>query len=304
MNGNDSSNSNNDSNNAMKIIFMGTPAFALPTLKALHESAHEVVAVYSQSPRPAGRGQKETPSPVHVYAQENHIPVLTPTSLKSPEAQDAFAALNADIAVVVAYGLILPTPILQGARLGCINVHPSKLPRWRGAAPIQRTIMTGDRETSICIMQMDAGLDTGDILLEKPYAIAPGTSAGLLHDTLANAAPSLVLEAIEGLQKKTITPQKQPTDGVTYADKISKDEAQLDLSQPAEIVLQKILGLSPFPGAWFEYKGARLKILNASLTPQSQFKIECSNGAIYPTEVQQAGKKRMNVDEFLLGFKP
>jgi len=287
----------------MKIVFMGTPAFALPTLAALHESQHEIVAVYTQPPRPAGRGQKDTPSPVHEFSLKYALPVYTPVSLKTPEAQTEFAAHKADIAVVVAYGLLLPKPILEAFPFGCINAHPSLLPRWRGAAPIQRTIMAGDRETGIVIMQMDAGLDTGDMLTVEKYPIAHGTNAGTLHDTLAQKAGPLVLKTLQGLQQKTIAPIKQSDTPVEYAKKITKTEAKLDFSEPAEAIYHKILGLAPHPGAWFEHNGERIKILNASLTAPNDFPISCNPGIIYPTELQREGKRRMGIQEFLTGFK-
>jgi len=286
----------------MRIIFMGTPEFAVPSLEALIASGHEILAVYSQPPRPAGRGLKDTPSPVHLLAEKHGIPVLTPTSLKSADAQMQFKNFNADIAVVVAYGLLLPQAILEGTRLGCVNIHPSALPRWRGAAPIQRTIMAGDSFTDICIMQMNAGLDTGDVLLRRVHMIAPGTTAGQLHDQLAQEAPALLLQALDQLANGTAKPVTQPADGVTYATKISKEEAQLDFSQPAEIILQKILGLSPFPGAYFDYHGERIKIYNASLTEENAMPLACNPGVIYPTELQRPGKKRMKTAEFLAGF--
>jgi methionyl-tRNA formyltransferase len=288
----------------MKVVFMGTPVFALPTLKALISSEHKVVAVYTQPPRPAGRGQKETPSPVHQFALEKNIPAYTPVSLKTPEAQAQFASHNADIAVVVAYGLLLPKTILGAYPRGCINVHPSKLPRWRGAAPIQRTIMAGDKETAICIMQMDEGLDTGDILLQKNFAITDGTTAGALHDWLAEEAAPLVLDVL----KNNPPPLKQQNTGVEYANKITKEECRIDWSKPAETIYYQILGLSPIPGASFEHKGEIIKIFNAHYSKTNsedgKYSIPCNPGRIYPTELQRPGKKRMTVNEFMLGFKP
>lgn len=288
---------------SLRIIFMGSPDFAVPSLQGLIGSGHEIAAVYSQPPRPKGRGQKLTPTPIHQLAEEHGLPVFTPTSLKTPEAQEQFKALQADVAVVVAYGLILPPAILDGTRLGCINIHPSALPRWRGAAPIQRSIMAGDNITEICIMQMDEGLDTGDVLLRKSYPIAEGTTAGELHDQLAEAAPALLLQALEQLENGTATATPQPSAGVAYAEKISKEEALLDCTQPAKEVYHKILGLSPFPGAWIEYEGERLKILNASLTDKNDFPLICADGNVYPTVLQRAGKKRVCIDEFLAGKK-
>jgi methionyl-tRNA formyltransferase len=292
----------------MRIVFMGTPAFALPTLTALRESHHEVVAVYTQPPRPAGRGQKETPSPVHQYATEHGIPVFTPTSLKSKEAQDTFAAHKADVAVVVAYGLLLPKPILKAYPMGCINVHPSLLPRWRGAAPIQRTIMAGDKETAIVIMQMNEGLDTGNMLMVERYPILPGTTTGILHDTLAEKAAPLVLKTLDNY--KNITPVKQPEAGVTYASKISKAEAKIDWKKPAQELYQHILGLNPAPGAFFIYNGEMIKVFNAVVedkngtagTASDNLTIYCGKNALRLTELQRPGKKRMNAEELQRGF--
>ena len=322
----------------MRIVFMGTPEFALPTLKALIQAqkresamsarsaascenqeiftgALEIVAVYTQPPRPAGRGQKETPSPVHQLALEHGLNVYTPVSLKSPEAQAEFINHKADIAVVVAYGLLLPKPILEAYPRGCINVHPSKLPRWRGAAPIQRTIMAGDKETAICIMQMDEGLDTGDILLQKDVSIPGGMNAGALHDWLAKDAAPMVIEVLE----TNPTAKKQSEIGVEYARKITKEECRIDWNQPGESICNQIRGLSPYPGAWFEHQGEAIKIFSAHYAPirgvpekldpvlrrdDSGVYIPCSDGRIYPLELQRPGKKRMKVSEFMAGFKP
>ncbi len=293
---------------------MGTPAFAVPTLAALHEAGHEIVAVYSQPPRPAGRGQKETPSPIHQYAAEHQIPVFTPISLKTAEAQAEFAAHKADAAIVVAYGLLLPQPILDAYPLGCINVHPSLLPRWRGAAPIQRSIMAGDTKTAIIIMQMNAGLDTGDMLLIKHYDIAKGTTAGQLHDYLSAQAGPLVLETLKGLETKTITPTPQTEEGVTYAKKITKEECRLDWNRPASELHQQILGLSPAPGAYFIFGNEMIKVFEASReyysgtgTPgtviDDKLTIACgSYSALRLHVLQRPGKKRMQADELLRGF--
>jgi len=303
----------------MRLVFMGTPAFAVPTLRALHEAGHEIAAVYTQPPRPAGRGQKETPSPVHQFALEHGLPVHTPVSLKSPETQAAFAAHKADVAVVVAYGLLLPKAILEAYPLGCINVHPSLLPRWRGAAPIQRTIMAGDRETGIVIMQMDVGLDTGDMLMVERYPIAEGMNAGALHDELAQKAAPLVLITLDGLQKNTITPVAQPHTGVEYAKKITKEEARIDWNQPAEAIYHKILGLAPSPGAYFLYGGEAIKIFDAHPLPNpppqagegtyapgtimdEHLTIACNPGVLKPTVLQRPGKKRLPLKEFLHGL--
>ncbi|MBY0354667.1 MAG: methionyl-tRNA formyltransferase, partial [Rickettsiales bacterium] len=237
----------------MRIVFMGTPAFALPTLQALIDSTHEVVAVYCQPPRPAGRGQKPQPSPVQRLAEMHAIPVYYPTSLRDSEVQATFNSHAADAAIVAAYGLLLPPPILNAYRYGCINIHPSDLPRWRGAAPIQRTIMAGDADTAICIMHMDEGLDTGDVLLRKPLTIPANSDAGWLHDWLAAQSAPLLLEALQQLQAGTACPTQQSAAGITYASKISKQEAALDWQRPAHELLQQIRGLVPSPCAYFEY---------------------------------------------------
>lgn len=299
-----------------KLIFMGTPEFAVPTLRALVEAGHDIIAVYTAPPKPAGRGQKETITPVHRVAQELNLPVFTPATLKDAEAQKAFAALNADAAIVAAYGLLLPKAILEGARLGCINVHPSLLPRWRGAAPIQRAVMAGDKETGIVIMQMNEGLDTGDMLLVQRYDIPDGMNAGELHDMLSHEAGPLVIKTLEGLASGSITPVKQPDEGVTYAKKITKEEARIDWKESAVSIRHKILGLSPHPGACFLYKGEMIKILDADIYPAKQmFKnvlpgtvvdnhltIACGEGALAPMTVQRPGKKVMGVKEMLQGF--
>jgi methionyl-tRNA formyltransferase len=296
----------------LRLIFMGTPEFAVPTLRFLLESSQQIAAVYSQPPRPAGRGHKLQPSPVQILAEQHGIPVYTPTSLKSPEVQEQFRTHKADAAIVAAYGLLLPVAILEACPMGCINVHPSKLPRWRGAAPIQRTIMAGDKTTAMCIMQMAAGLDTGDILWQREVAIPKDMTAGELHDTMAGMAGPAVLETLEGLRAGSIMPQPQSTEGITYATKILKDEARIDFSRPAEKVLHHILALSPFPGAHFEYGGEKIKILKASLNNplrgksgcvlDSHLTLACGTGAIRPSLVQRPGKKPMSPEEMLRGF--
>jgi methionyl-tRNA formyltransferase len=304
-------------NSKLSLVFMGTPTFAVPALAALHEGGHAIVAVYTQPPRPAGRGQKETPSPVHQFALAHKLPVYTPESLKSLETQAEFAAHKADVAVVAAYGLLLPKPILTAYPMGCINVHPSLLPRWRGAAPIQRTIMASDRETGIVIMQMDAGLDTGDMLLVERFPIAPGTNAGALHDMLSHKSGALVLKTLEGLQNKTITPVKQPETGVTYAKKITKEEGRINWKEHATVIRNKILGLNPRPGAYFLYKDEAIKILEAEVeneTPTAFQHCEpgtiidergriiiCGKGMLIPTFIQRPGKKPMSLFEMLRG---
>ena len=290
---------------------MGTPAFAVPALKCLHESAHEIIAVYTQPPRPAGRGQKESPSPVHHYAREHGLSVFTPVSLKDKETQEAFAAHKAEVAVVAAYGLLLPRPILEAYPLGCINVHPSLLPRWRGAAPIQRAVMAGDKETGICIMQMDEGLDTGDVLLSERYSIPEGTTAGALHDMLAEKAGPLILNTLDGLRDKTLTATKQIDTGVEYAKKITKEECSIDWKQPAEVIYHHVLGLNPAPGAFFTHNGEKIKLFGATVengsaapgpTLDDKLPIACGSGALRLAELQRPGKKRMSAEEMLRGF--
>lgn len=297
----------------LKVIFMGTPEFAVPTLAALIYSQHEICAVYTQPPRPAHRGKKETPSPVHKLAKAHGLSVYTPEKLTAKDIQREFAAHGADVAVVAAYGLLLPKPILTACRYGCINVHPSRLPRWRGAAPIHRTVMAGDRETSICIMQMDEGLDTGDILLEVNYAVPLDMTAGELHDMLSDEAGSLVLETLTRLEAGNITPMKQPKDGVLYARKIKKEECRIDWNLPAREIYNRIRGLSPAPGAFFEYNNERIKIINLEIvdtdkegvcgvTLDDGLTIQCEGGAVRPTLVQRPGKKPMPTEEMLRGY--
>ena len=296
----------------LRLAFMGTPDFAVPTLTALIAAGHEIAAVYTQPPRAAGRGKQPRPSPVQRVAEEQSIEVRTPDHLKGAEAQAAFAELNLDAAVVVAYGLILPPPILAAPRLGCLNLHASLLPRWRGAAPIQRAIMAGDAETGVAVMQMEAGLDTGPVLLERQVAIGPRTTAGDLHDELARLGAPLMVEALAGLADGRLTPRPQAEIGVTYADKIDKAEARIDWSRPAAELDCQIRGLSPFPGAWFEHDGARVKVLLAE--PQSgasgpagtvlddRLTVACGNGALRLLDLQRAGKAPMTADALLRGF--
>ncbi len=245
----------------MKIVFMGTPAFSVPVLEAL-VAVHEVVCVYTQPPRPAGRGKADRPGPVHLRAVELGLPVRHPVSLRTPDAQAEFAALGADIAVVVAYGLILPQIVLDAPRLGCLNIHASLLPRWRGAAPIHRAIMAGDTETGVCIMQMEAGLDTGPVLLRAATSIGPEETTADLHDRLSAMGAGLIVQALASLPLPAVP---QAEDGVTYATKIDKAEARIDWTQPAAQVDRLIRGLSPFPGAWCDMGGERVKLLRCRL---------------------------------------
>jgi len=296
---------------ALKLIFMGTPDFAVPTLAALIEAGHEIVCVYAQPPRPAGRGQSERLTPVHAYAAKHQIDVRTPVSLKVDIDQQAFAALGADAAIVVAYGLILPQAILDAPRLGCLNLHGSLLPRWRGAAPLQRAIMAGDNESGICIMQMNAGLDTGDVLATLVVPLAATITAGELHDQLAADGAPLMVETLAQLADGELTPQPQPEDGVTYAAKIDKSEARIDWRLAAAEIDCLIRGLSPFPGAWFSYAGERIKVLNATVVDQQgeagksldrELTIACGDGALRLETVQRGGRKPMSAGDLLRGF--
>ena len=294
---------------------MGTPEFSVPTLKALAEAGHEVAAVYSQPPRPAGRGQKERPSPVQAYAESQGWTVRTPTSLKTAQAQADFAALDLDVAVVVAYGLILPQAILDAPRLGCVNVHASLLPRWRGAAPIQRAILAGDAETGVTIMQMEAGLDTGPMLLTRSLPITRETSAQALHDALADLGAAMINDALAGLDSGELRATPQPEEGVTYAEKLDKAEGRLDWSASAAALDRRIRAFTPWPGAFFEIESAkgreRIKVLAAEVCDgkgvpgtvlDSRLTVACGDGALRLIKVQRAGKAPMAAEAFLRGF--
>ncbi|MCV2889373.1 methionyl-tRNA formyltransferase [Ruegeria aquimaris] len=293
----------------MRVVFMGTPDFSVPVLEALVAAGHEIAAVYCQPPRPAGRGKKDRPTPVHARALELGLEVRHPVSLKGAKAQADFAALGADVAVVVAYGLILPQAVLDAPRHGCLNIHASLLPRWRGAAPIHRAIMAGDAETGICIMQMEAGLDTGPVLLRAATPIAGEETTGALHDRLSMMGADLIVEALARLPE--LTPEPQPEDGVTYAAKIDKAEARVDWTRPAVEIDRQIRGLSPFPGAWTEIAGERVKLLASRLdegqgTPgevlDDALTIACGTGAVSLTRLQRAGKGAQDADIFLRGW--
>ena len=302
---------------ALRIAFMGTPEFSVPVLRALHDAGHNVVAVYSQPPRPAGRrGLELTPSPVEQAARSLGVPVHTPKSLKSAEEQQRFADLDLDVAVVVAYGLLLPKAILGAPRYGCFNGHASLLPRWRGAAPIQRAIMAGDKNTGMMVMKMDEGLDTGPIALTKTIAIEPEMTAGELHDVLSQLAAPLMVDAMEQLEKGTLQLTPQSEQGVLYASKISKDEARIDWSKPALELQKTICGLSPFPGSWCEMeisgKRERVKLLGAKyidnqslgvghIEPDSLI-IHCKDGRLQITRLQKSGGKALDGKTFLHGF--
>jgi methionyl-tRNA formyltransferase len=292
----------------MRVIFMGTPEFSVPVLDALVLAGHEVICVYCQPPRPAGRGKKDRPSPVQTRAEALGLPVRFPVSLKGPEAQQDFAALQADIAVVVAYGLILPQAVLDAPAQGCLNIHASLLPRWRGAAPIHRAIMAGDAETGICIMQMEAGLDTGPVLLREATPIRTAETTIVLHDRLSEMGARLIVEALAKLSD--LTPERQPGEGVTYAAKIDKAEAQIDWKQPAAQVDRLIRGLSPFPGAWFEIGETRVKVLGSTRaegdgTPgevlDQDLRVACGTGAVQLTRLQRSGKAAQDASVFQQG---
>ena len=300
--------------NKLRLIFMGTPEFGVHILSALVEARYDIVTVYTQPPRPSGRGQKETPSPVHQYALAHNLPVYTPRTLKDAETQHIFREHKADAAVVAAYGLLLPEQILKATRFGCINVHPSLLPRWRGAAPIQRTIMAGDKETGVVIMQMDAGLDTGDMLLVKRFSIPDGMNAGELHDALAEIAKPMIIETLQRLKDGTVKPVKQPSGGITYAHKILKEEYRINWKEPAGAIRNKVLGLAPSPSAYFIYKGEMIKVLDAvaqdsetrnqkpGTVLDAQLTVSCGEGALKPSRLLRPGKKPMLAEDFLKGY--
>jgi len=297
----------------MRVVFMGTPEFSVPTLTEIVSSGHEVVAVYTRTPKPAGRGQEERKSPVHLAAEAFGIPVFTPRSLKGEAEQIVFASHDADVGVVVAYGLLLPKPVLDAPRLGCLNLHGSLLPRWRGAAPIQRAIMAGDSQTGVQVMQMEEGLDTGPIGLGEVIAIPPDMTAGELHDTMMRVGADLMGRAFAALERDSLQFTPQPEEGAVYAKKIEKAESRIDWSRPAAEVHNHIRGLSPFPGAWFEIvlggKSVRVKALRSTLadgageagTLLDNLTIACGTGAVRLTQVQREGKGAMDGATFLRG---
>jgi methionyl-tRNA formyltransferase len=300
----------------LRLIFMGTPDFAVPTLAELAAHGHEIAAVYTRAPKPAGRGMKEQVTPVEREARRLNLPVLTPKTLRTAEAAETFRAHKADAAVVVAYGLILPQPILDGTRLGCFNLHASLLPRWRGAAPINRAIMAGDDASGVMVMKMDAGLDTGDVAMVERLAVTDSMTASDLHDALAKVGAALMARAIDALERGEMNLVPQSADGVTYAAKIDKDEARIDWTKPAREVLRHCHGLSPFPGAWSEIEldgqPVRLKILRGELASgrgapgemiDANLTVACGEGAIRILELQRAGKQPMMADVFLRGTR-
>jgi methionyl-tRNA formyltransferase len=301
----------------MRVVFMGTPQFAVPALTAIRAHGHEVVAVYTRAPRPAGRrGLELTPSPVQTIAEQFGIPVFTPKTLRDEEQTQIFRAQAADVAVVVAYGLILPRPILAAPTHGCLNLHASLLPRWRGAAPIQRAIMAGDDETGIVVMRMEEGLDTGPVALGERVAIGPHETAGEMHDRLALLGADLITRALAALARDSLVFHRQGDEGVTYAHKISKEECRIDWARPAREVHNHVRGLSPFPGAFFEADFGRgierVKVLRSSPAPGSgpagtilddQLTIGCGEGAIRLLNLQRAGKAPMDAATFLRGAR-
>lgn len=294
----------------MRLIFMGTPDFAVPTLVELAARGHEIAAVYTRPPKPAGRGMDVQRTPVEQEARRLALAVHTPRTLKDNEAQEAFRAHDAEAAVVVAYGLILPKSVLEAPRLGCFNIHASLLPRWRGAAPINRAIMAGDTESGVTIMKMDEGLDTGAIAMAERTPIGTDMTAGDLHDVLSRLGADLMLRTLAAAERGSLTLTPQPEQGVTYAEKISKNETRIDWSKPWKQVHDHIRGLSPFPGAWFEIDGVRIKALRstkgegagaAGTALDDKLTIACGAGTVRLTQVQRAGKQPMSADEFLRG---
>jgi methionyl-tRNA formyltransferase len=295
---------------SLRLAFMGTPDFAVPTLAELIGQGHEIAAVYSQPPRPKGRGYGTEPSPVAKHALSQGLEARTPKSLKGAQAQAEFAALHVDAAVVVAYGLILPKPVLEAPRLGCFNLHGSLLPRWRGAAPIQRAIMAGDAETGVMVMHMDEGLDTGPVLLADKTSVGRKTT-GELHDELARLGAGLIVRALAALERGTAVEKPQPADGATYAAKIAKEEARIDWTKPARELDCLIRGLSPIPGAWCEANGERLKILYAEPVAgkgapgrllDAELTVATGDGALKLLRLQRAGRTPLGPKEFLQGF--
>jgi methionyl-tRNA formyltransferase len=294
----------------MRLIFMGTPDFAVPALAELAAGGHEIAAVYTRAAKPAGRGMGVLPTPVEREARRLGVPVFTPATLDSTEAKAVFRVLNADAAVVVAYGLILPKAVLEAPKLGCFNIHASLLPRWRGAAPINRVIMAGDTESGVTIMKMDEGLDTGPMAVAESVPIGADMTAGALHDALARLGANLILRALAAVERGTLELKPQPKAGVTYAQKIAKGDTRIDWTKSWKGVHNRIRGLSPSPGAWFELGGVRIKVLRSTggegkgppgTALDDHMTIACGDGAIQLTQVQRAGKQPMSADEFVRG---
>lgn len=298
---------------SLRLVFMGTAAFAVPTLRAIAEAGHDIVAVYTQPPRPAGRSQsKPRQSPVHDEIERLGLTVCTPDSLKGPATQADFAGLGCDAAVVVAYGLILPAPVLSAPRLGCLNLHPSLLPRWRGPAPIQRAVEAGDEETGVAVIQMDEGVDTGSILLIKRVAMADDATSGSLHNVLAADGAGLMVEALEGLADGTVAPMPQAEAGATHAAKLTRSEGALDWSRPASELERLVRAMSPRPGAYFDHDGKSIRVGAAVVADGDgapgmligpDFTVACGHGALRLTRVQKAGKRAVDGAGFLRGAR-
>ncbi|MFO1127147.1 MAG: methionyl-tRNA formyltransferase [Rhodospirillales bacterium] len=300
----------------LRLAFMGSAPFSVPTLAALVVAGHDLAAVYSRAAKPAGRGQKPRPSPVQAFAEANGVPVLTPTSLKTAEVQDEFVRLHLDAAVVAAYGLILPAAVLTAPRLGCLNVHASLLPRWRGAAPIERAILAGDRETGVTIMRMDEGLDTGPMLLVERLPIDDETTAAGLTDALAVIGARLMVDALDGLAAGTLAARAQPAEGATYARKLERSEGRLDWARSAVELDRMVRALNPDPGVWFEHAGERLKVLRATaletveasaasapgVVVDDRLTVACGSGFLRLTTIQRPGRAAVPADAFLRGY--
>ncbi len=297
---------------SLRIIFMGTPEFSVPALHALHKAGYQIVAVYSQPPRPSGRGHKVVKGAVHQAAEELHIPVYTPVSLKNPDVIAEFKALKPDVAVVSVYGLILPVDILEAPRYGCINIHASLLPRWRGAAPIHRAILAGDKQTGVTIMQMDKGLDTGDMLLQDIVPITMTTTTSELFTRLSIMGSHLLLQVLQDMQKGNLQPQVQPEQGVTYANKLTREEGELSWFEDAHVLERKVRALNPWPGVWFSYKGERIKVLEAEVAKltvhgkpgdvlDDLLTIACGVEALRLNRLQKSGGKVLSAREFING---
>ncbi len=298
----------------MKVIFMGTPDMAVPSLQALFDSSHEIVQVYTKPPAKSGRGQKLNISPIHDLANKLNLPVSCPTTLKTEEVAEQLASLKADIIVVAAYGHILPKNILDLCKYGCINIHPSLLPRWRGAAPIERTVLAGDMETAVCIMKMDVGLDTGDILLQQKVVLDSQITTEKLYEKLAPIGAKLLIEALDNFENLTTTPQSE--EGITYAKKLLKEESIIDWQQSAEQIDRMIRALNPWPGCFFKYKGEMIKVLKARLVNNTinskfsagevidnQLSINCGQGALQLLKLQRPGRNPLDLADFLRGSK-
>jgi methionyl-tRNA formyltransferase len=300
----------------MRLVFMGTPEFSLPVLAALLEAGHDIASVYSQPPRKSGRGQRTKPSPVQVYAESQGLTVCTPEDLGSAEEQFKFSALNVELGIVVAYGLILPSIIFDAPRLGCLNLHASLLPRWRGAAPIQRAILAGDTVSGVSIMKIEAGLDTGQVFLSEKFPISLQTSAQSLHDNLAKKGAGLMVKVLDGFEAGILHPKPQGKEGVTYASKLQPSEGRIDWSNPAMLIERQVRALNPWPGVWFEFSGNRVKVLSAEAegelkerdgvilpgtTVDDKLGVACGSGVLRLTKLCRAGKATVDAGAYLRG---